>query len=56
MRAHLGAVRAHQTPKNTPIVAACTSRLNVPGIRLNRPADGITLGSVSFVSGEFSAL
>lgn len=56
MRAQLGAVRAHQTAQRTPLVASCTSRLNTPGVRLNRPADGIKLGSVGFVSGEFMAL
>ena len=52
MRAQLGAVRAQQTAQRTSIVASSTSRLNAPAIRQHRRADGITLGSVSFVSGE----
>jgi hypothetical protein len=55
MRAQLGAVRAHQTAQRTPCVASCTSRLNTAAVRLNRPADGLKLGSVGFVSGEFMA-
>jgi len=56
MRAQLGAVRAHQTAQRTPLVASCTSRLNTTSVRLNRPTDGLKLGSVGFVSGEFMAV